>query len=245
MQRSDRVIRAAHWALAAAAFALQPAAGAAAQAADATAGLYNQVDLSAEASREVPNDLVSAMLYAELTDPSAAVVGAQLARTTNDALAVAQQVKEVRARTGAVSTQPVYASSPPGRITAWRGRSELRLESRDQHALSELIGRLQSTLSVGYVNFSVSPEVRRQAENDLIAQAIDAFRARAELVRKALGGKGVRIRHITVSTGQSGGAPRMLAALRASSVAPVAEPPQLEAGVSQIQVSVAGAVEIE
>ena len=111
--------------------------------------------------------------------------------------------------------------------------------------MSELIGKLQSTMSVGYVNFAVSPDVRRQTENELIGQAIDAFRARAELVRKALGGKGVRIRHLSVTSGLSGAQPRVFAALRASSIAPVAEAPQLEAGVSQVQVGVSGTVEIE
>jgi predicted secreted protein len=229
--------------LAALVVAALPLAPARAQAPQA--GLYNQVDVTAETSREVPNDLVNAMLYVELTDSSASAISAQLTKTTNDALRIAQQEKAVRTRTGTVSTVPVFASGAPGRITAWRGRSEIRLEGRDLHAVGDLIGKLQSTMSVGYVNFAVSPEVRRQTENELIGLAIEGFRARAELVRQALGGKGVRIRHMAVNAGMAGGPPRAFAAMRASSVAPVAEPPQLEAGVSQVQVSVAGTVEIE
>jgi len=34
-------------------------------------------------------------------------------------------------------------------IEAWRMRSEILLETRDMAALSELLGKLQATLSVG------------------------------------------------------------------------------------------------
>lgn len=207
---------------------------------------YNQIDLSAEASREVPNDVVNAMLYVEVSDPSAAAVAAQVTRVANDALRTAQAAPGVRARSGGMSTAPVYtsgASGASGRIAGWRGRSELRLESRDLHAISELIGKLQSTMSVGYISFAVSPEVRKQVENELIGQAIQGFKARADVVRASIGGKTIRIRHMTVNTGMSGG-PRPYfgpAAARAASV----EPPQFEAGASQVQVNVTGTVEID
>src|SRR3974390_387201 len=47
---------------------------------------YNQVALSAEAGREVPNDLASAMMVVELTDSSAAAAAAQVTKIANEAL---------------------------------------------------------------------------------------------------------------------------------------------------------------
>jgi predicted secreted protein len=185
------------------------------------------------------------MVYVEVNDPSAAAVAAQVTRIANDALHTAQAQPGVRARSGGVSTVPVYASNPPGKITGWRGRSELRLESADMRAMSDLLGKLQATMSVGYVNFLVSPEARRQAENELITQAIESFRARADIVRAAIGGKSVRIRHMAVVTGMSGPAPRpFIARAAAASVTPV-EPPQFEAGESRVQATVTGTVEID
>ena len=59
-------------------------------------------------------------------------------------------------------------------------RQELRLESTDFAAATELIGKLQASLVVAGMTLSVSPESRRQAENALIAEALAAFeRARA------------------------------------------------------------------
>ena len=38
--------------------------------------------------------------------------------------------------------------------------------------MSSLIGKLQSTLLVGSWNFAVSPELRRQTESEMIADAV-------------------------------------------------------------------------
>ncbi len=59
---------------------------------------FNQVDLQAEVSREVQNDLMTATLYAEANDPSAAQVASQLNRITAD---VAQDRRRVQDHQGA------------------------------------------------------------------------------------------------------------------------------------------------
>ena len=70
---------------------------------------FNQVDLQAEVSREVQNDLMTATLFAEAgTDPSAAQVATQLNRVSADALKIAAEFKTVKARSGFTSTFPVY-----------------------------------------------------------------------------------------------------------------------------------------
>src|SRR5262247_2926307 len=69
---------------------------------------FNQVDLQAEVSREVQNDLMTATLFAEANDPSAAQVATQLNRTTADALKTAGEFKTVKAHSGFTNTFPVY-----------------------------------------------------------------------------------------------------------------------------------------
>jgi predicted secreted protein len=137
---------------------------------------FNQVDLQAEVAREVQNDLMNASLYVEAGDPSAAKVADQLNRVSAEALKTAGEFKAVRARSGYTQTYPVYDRA--NKLSGWRGRSEIRLESKDVQAMAGLIGRLQSTMQLGGVSFTVSPELRRQTENDLITDAVAAFRAR-------------------------------------------------------------------
>ncbi|MGH8699391.1 MAG: SIMPL domain-containing protein, partial [Burkholderiales bacterium] len=125
---------------------------------------YNQVDLQAEVAREIQNDLMLASVHAEASDASAAKVADQLNRLTADALKTAAGFKAVKARSGFNQTFPVYDRN--NKLTGWRGRAEIRLESKDFAAMASLIGKLQSSLQLGSVTFTVSPELRRQTEND-------------------------------------------------------------------------------
>jgi predicted secreted protein len=205
---------------------------------------YNQVDLQAEVSREVQNDLMTAGLYAEANDASAARVADQLNRSTADALKIAGEFKSVKTRSGFTNTFPVYDRA--GKLTGWRGRSEIRLESKDFAAMANLIGKLQSSMQLGNVGFTVSPELRRQTENELITEAVAAFRSRAEIAAKAIGGKSYKIRRIGINTGGMFPGPRPMMAERAvAAAAPAVAPPAFEGGTSMVQVTANGSVEVE
>jgi predicted secreted protein len=203
---------------------------------------YNSVDLQADAQREVPNDLVSASLYVEMNDASPARLADALNRALNDALAAAGEFKTVRAHSGGSRTMPVYDRTQ--RLTGWRGRAELRLESRDFAAAAVLIGKLESSLQLGSIGFSVAPEARKQVQDELIAEAIGAFRARADIVRRTLDGRSYKIRRMNVNAGGVQGPRPLIAAARPLAAEAVAAP-QLEGGTSQIAVTVSGTIEIE
>ena len=205
---------------------------------------FNQVDLQAEVSREVQNDLMNASLYVEASDPSAAKVADQLNRLSAEALRTAGEFRAVRARSGYTQTYPVYDRA--NKLTGWRSRTEIRLESKDVQAMAALIGKLQSTMQLGGVSFTVSPELRRQTENELINDAVAAFRARADIAAKAIGGRSYKIRRIGLNTGGFAPGPRPMAAARAMAPqgAEVA-PPTFEAGTSMVQVVANGTVEVE
>jgi len=200
------------------------------------------IELQAEAQREIANDTLTAVFYVEASEPQAAQVADTLNRTLNQALAAAKDVKAVKARSGNSQTYPVYDRSQ--RLTGWRGRAEMRVDTRDFAAGSALIAKLQSLLQLSSLSFSVSPEARRAAENELIPEAVTAFRARADIVKQALAAREYRIRRMAVS---SGGAPAprpMMMRAMAGASADVAAP-QLEAGLSQVSVSVSGAIELD
>jgi len=226
--------------------ALAGALGATAALAQAPAepARFNQVDLQAEVSREVQNDLMNASLYVEASDPSAAKVADQLNRISAEALRIAGEFGTVRARSGYTQTYPVYDRA--NKLTGWRGRTEIRLESKDVQAMAALIGKQQPTMQLGGVSFTVSPELRRQTENELITDAVAAFRARADIATKAIGGRSYKIRRIGLNTGGFTPGPRPMAAARgmAPQAAEVA-PPTFEAGTSMVQVAANGAVEVE
>lgn len=230
MRSSSSLYLAASLALSGAALAADPAPR------------YNMVELQAEAQREVPNDTLSASLYVELNDANPAALAAAINKAANEALRVARDYKSVRVRSGSNQTYPVYAKGNV--LQGWRGRAEIRLESKDFAAASGLIGKLQAGMQLASLGFSVSPEARRQAENELMVEAIGAFKARAEIVRGALAGRGYKVQRLNVSSGHSAPPPRFAMARALSAGAPEVAAPDLEGGVSQVTVNAVGAIEI-
>jgi predicted secreted protein len=202
---------------------------------------YNVVELQAEAQREVQNDLLNATFYVELNDANPATLANEMNKSVNEALRVAKDYKIVRVRSGGNQTHPVYSKNNV--LTGWRGRAEIRLESKDFDAASGLIGKLQTGMQLGNMNFSVSPEARRTAENELIAEAIGAFKARAEIIRSALAGRGYKLQRLKVANGYNAPQPKFAVARMAASAQEVTAP-NLEAGVSIVTVTATGAIEV-
>ena len=199
--------------------------------------LADVVNLQAEASREVENDQLVAVLAAEAQGANPAELAEAVNRKMAEALKSAKEVPSVKLRSGNYQTFPQRGKE--GRIESWQVSQELRLESGDVAAAARLIGRLQQNLSVRSMAMRLAPQTRRAAEDALIAEAVSAFEARAEVVRKALRAKGYGVRELNIGAG--GGGPRPLQyEMGAARAAPVA----VEAGVSQVTVTVNGSIQL-
>ena len=160
---------------------------------------------------------------------------------TAEALKTARAYPSVKIKSNGTSTYPIYSRA--GKIDSWRMHTELALESGDQGALSELLGKLQESLAVANLTTLPAPETRKKAEDEAMLDAIAAFKARALVVAGTFG-KPYCIKQLSVHSSGAPGRPlpmlRMAAKAADSSVAmPV------EAGDSQISVSVSGQIEIE
>ena len=207
---------------------------------------YNQVSLRAEASQEVPRDLMIVTLYTEAQNTDSAKLAAEVTTVMNKALGEAKQVKAVTLRQGNRNSYPIYDNKTQ-KITGWRERAELRLESTDFAALSKLTGDLMQTLKMGNMQFTVGNHTRKTSEDALLKDAVNAFKARAQLATDALGGKGYKIVNLNLN---SNGYPQpymrsemmMKAASPAMDSAPT---PEVEAGTSEISMSADGVIEIQ
>ncbi|MDX9884761.1 SIMPL domain-containing protein [Thauera sp.] len=198
------------------------------------------VELSAAASQSAPNDLATAVLYVERNGPNPAAVAREVNRDIAAALETARTRTDVKVQSGNTATWPVYAQDGKGRITAWRMRSEIQLESRNLAAMSELVGELQSSLALAQISMQPAPETRRKAVDEATVDALRAFEQRAALIAGALGKKH-RIAHLAV--GDSGFQPPMPRMRAAAMSAEVASAP-LEGGESEVSVHVSGRIEL-
>lgn len=203
---------------------------------------YNLVTLNAQADREVPNDLMTAVLAAQFDGPESAPLAERTNRAMSQALDAARAYKSVQARSGSYQTTPQY--NRDGQITGWQVRQELRLESLDFAAAAELVGKLQASLVVTSMSFTVSPEMRRRTENSLITEALAAFDERAEIIRSARKEKGYRVRSLQISNNPVypvpySGVPKPAA--RSESV----PAPTIAAGTSRILITVSGTIQLQ
>lgn len=206
---------------------------------------YNQISLRAEVSQEVAHDLMQVTLFTEEQNSDPAKLAAAVTARLNASLQQARASKAVKVRLGSRSSSPVYDDKGQ-KITAWRERGELRLESADFAALSQLTADLLQDLKIARMDFSISPTVRTQSEDALLKQAIAAFKARADLATAALGGKTYKL----VSLGLDGGGfqpmmARNYAAADSMAFSKAAAAPEIEAGTSNVSMSANGVIEVQ
>jgi predicted secreted protein len=131
-----------------------------------------------------------------------------------------------------------------GKINGWQGSAELVLEGRDFVRIGSTAGKIQ-TLTLASMAFSLSREARQKLESDVQALAIERFKSRATEVAKGFGFSGYTLRELSISStdGQDGGRPRPVAMKAMVSMAADAPPP-VEAGTSQVSVTVSGSIRL-
>ncbi|MNP52423.1 hypothetical protein D3C76_1468170 [compost metagenome] len=97
------------------------------------------------------------------------------------------------------------------------------------------------------MDFSIAPATRKTSEDDLLKDAVNAFKARAQLATEALGGKGYKVVNLNLNSSgyphpYARSAPMMMKAGMAEDAAAV---PEIEAGTSQVTLSADGTIEVQ
>lgn len=205
-----------------------------------TAWAGTVVELSASASRPAANDRFHAQLYLEASAADAAEVANRLNRELGEALRSARQARNVTVRSGNQQAYPVFNREQ--KIESWRMRGELLLEAGDPAALSAAVTALQQQrLALSGIGQQPAPATRKQAEEGATEDAIRAFEMRAGQIAKTLG-KAYKIKRLSIA--QENMAPPLLRGVAMAMEAKARAPMPLEAGESQVSVSVHGEIEL-
>jgi predicted secreted protein len=203
---------------------------------------YDRIHLHNSASADVENDLLIAVLYAqkEGQDPGALTDGVN--RLIVQALEEAQGMADIKVQTLGYQTSPTYQQQ---RLSGWRVRQSIRLQSKRSDTLSELLGKLQSYLALDSISYAISPAQRQKVEEALTLEVIDAFRKRADLVTKQFGRKAYRLVEISIQPSDHAIRPyRMRATAMAMEKASTA-PPALAAGTQTLRIQASGTIELQ
>jgi predicted secreted protein len=196
------------------------------------------VTVSASATADIANDRLRASLRAEADHASAAAAASEVNARMGRALARAKRAPGIAVQTSGYSSYQVSERDRPSR---WRVAQTLVLDGRDFAAMTDLVSALQAEvgLVVAGIQFSVSDEAQRQAEDALTQQAIKHWQDRAARAAQGLGFAGWRPGRVSVQTGEQARPPYPVmraAAAPASGGAPVA----FEAGATEVTVTVSG-----
>jgi predicted secreted protein len=203
---------------------------------------FPQLTLSAGAWREVAQDRVMVTLYASHEAPQPGPAQARVNDQLSPVLERLKGRKDLEVQSAGYRTDPVSKDS---RIVAWRARGAIRVTAAPSEDFNRLIGELSATLNVESVAHFLSREARTSVEQALIADAVAAFRAKAQASATALGYRSWTVRSVSVSDsgpGQPEPMPRVMMSRAASADAapmPIAE------GRTTVSVSVSGSVLLE
>ncbi|WOE32669.1 MULTISPECIES: SIMPL domain-containing protein [unclassified Acinetobacter] len=212
---------------------------------DNTSLNYNIANIQAEASRDVANDEMHAVLYIEKSNKQPTLLSSQINQAMNQAIAIAKKYPSVKLSTGAQSSYPVY-NNDNRKLQEWRGRAEIRLESTDFKATSELINALHQNFQTQSVSFTVSEAQRSKVENELIVEASKNLQQRAQLLTQTWSKSGYNLVNLQINTQNYYSRPvfaeMAMAKLSSSADAP---PQEMAGGESKVSVSASGTIQFK
>lgn len=203
---------------------------------------FNVFSLSASASGEAANDLMRVTVVAQDEGEDSAELQSSVNASMQWAISRLRPYTQIDVKTQDYKTFPQYNKNRTN-IVGWRASQSLNLETTDVKSAGEAIRKLQERLQVTNIRFEPTPSTRSAVEDQLINEALDAFKQRAQLIRSNIGAPGYNLLDINVQTGASFAQPQLrgeIAMIRSDSVAK----PALEAGSSQITVTVTGRIQL-
>lgn len=202
---------------------------------------YDRISLTANASSQIEQDELQATLYATSQGDKAKDTANAVSKRIQKALSIVERERKVKSQTGNFTTQPIYDKR---RITGWRSRQTIHLKSLDAPALSQLLSRLQNDLQVESVHYGISDKRLKDAENNLMEEAVKNFQQRARLLTHSMHREKYRLVEMHVNTGNRPTPIRFQSrTMMAEAAADVAPP--IQAGTQRVQVNISGIIEVQ
>lgn len=206
---------------------------------------YNLVNIQADATRQVSNDEMNAVLYIEKSNKQPAELATQINQLMTQAVNTSRKYPAVKIETGSQTTYPIY-DTDNRKLKEWRGRAEIRLESTDFKAASQLISELQQNFQTQSINFSVSDAQRKKVENELMVEASKNFQQRAQALTQAWNKSGYNLVNLNLNTNNYSNpiSPR-ISMMKAAAPADMVAEQAMVGGESKISVNANGSIQFK
>ncbi len=207
---------------------------------------YNIVNVQAEAHAKF--QMIKCTLYYILKKVTNSLLNlaSQINQLMSQAIATARKYPQVKSvETGSQTTYPIY-DNDSRKLKEWRGRAEVRVQSTDFKAASQLVSELQQNFQTQSINFSVSDAQRKKVENELMVEASKNFQQRAQMLSQAWNKSGYNLVNLNLNTNSYFPQPVMRASMAKFAVAETAVADQdMAAGESKITVNANGTIQFK
>ena len=206
--------------------------------------LSNVVQLSAQGSIEVQQDVLTITMNTTKENADPALLQAQLKATIDAALTETKKValsNRMNVRTGQFNISPRYDKN--GRMNGWLGHVELILEGSDFELIASTAGKIQS-LTVANVNFGLSRDQRTLAESKAQSIAINRFKSKATEISNSFGFSSYTLREVAINAGDQIFTPRPRLMAMEMKMASADSIVPIEAGKNTIVVNVSGSIQL-
>lgn len=204
--------------------------------------VFDRYTLEADASRDVGNDLMLAVLRVQDEDDDSAALSDRVNQTMLWALLQLEKYPGVTSATRNYQTSPIYGEHSSGRVTGWRSSQDLALEGTDFEEMRTAIGVLQEKLKLTSMRFEPQVSTRKSAEDALIEEALAAFRSRAALITNAMEAGAYRVLRLNVMTSGGMSPPYPVARMAMADAAVESSPVAVSAGTATVSVTVSGEI---
>lgn len=157
----------------------------------AFAKTYGEISLSTEVSKRVANDEMTAILSKNAQAPDAKTLSKNLNATLNKAQELAKKYPNVKLTTGNQTSYPRYNNA--GKIIGLNGSVSVNLQSQNFEEAGELLGELQTIMTMDSLSFGVSDTSAKAHQKSLMTEAIAHFKDDAKSASLAFGAKDYKL----------------------------------------------------
>ncbi|MBE2894491.1 SIMPL domain-containing protein [Spirabiliibacterium falconis] len=166
--------------------------------------VVQNISFSVKAQRQVERDVMQVTLYVEEKGKDLKALNASVNEKINQTVNAAKKLDLPK---GIVSRNTYVNYNKKSGTEGWIDRAQYRIESQDFNKLSQLISQVSGIAAVDDISFSLSTQKRQSLEKEMTAEAIAAFKQKAEFIVDQFGAKGYRIVNLNIGS-NSGAMPR-------------------------------------
>jgi len=201
----------------------------------------HKIHFSITEQTQIRHDQIVVQFSAQAQADNAQAVSQHINHSMRQGLSQLNPQERKLTQTGNYSIRPQYNRA--GVITHWHGQQQLTLTLPINLDVSDMLSRLQSTLTYQSMQITLSHDTWTQAETELIERALKRYQAQAKLIAASFGQTQYKLEETHIQTQQPVQAfPQARMALTTASNE---NTPIIEAGEKTLSVTISGLLSID